>query len=158
MKYLPASTQLRQDTLNEIRNTRTRAKTIHTYRAQINKIMRTLRSINPDGARVLGYSGGTKAFILFKLDITGLESLKEKRLIKSLERIERATGGTFGYTYDPQYNALPTREFRLTVKPHFTLELEVCVTAMVKADAPGCRRVKVGENVRIDAVYEIQCD
>lgn len=157
MKYQPASTQLRQDALNDAKNARLRQQCLHLHRAYLNKVMRTLRAINADGARVYAY-GGALPDVVFKLDIPMLDGFKDKRLIKALERVERAAGCQFDRTWDSSWSATPAREFRSTFRVAGRMSVEIAVTAMVKADAPTCRRVKVGEKVRVEEVFEIQCD
>lgn len=157
MKYQPASTQLRQDALNDAKNARLRQQCLHVNRVLLNRIMRTLRAINADGARVYAY-GGALPDVVFKLDIPMLDGFKDKRLIKALERVERAAGCEFDKTWDSSWSATPAREFRATFRVAGRMSVEIAVNAMVKADAPTCRRVKVGEKVRVEEVFEIQCD
>ena len=157
MKYLPASTQLRQDALNDAKNARLRQQCLHANRTYLNKVMRTLRAINADGARVYAY-GGALPDVVFKLDIPTLDGFKDKRLIKALERVERAAGCQFDRTWDSSWSATPAREFRATFRYQGRINIDICVNAMVKADAPTCRRVKVGERVHVEPVFEIQCD
>ena len=157
MKYQPASTQLRQDALNDAKNARLRQQCLHANRAYLNKVMRTLRAINADGARVYAY-GGALPDVVFKLDIPMLDGFKDKRLIKALERVERAAGCQFDRTWDSSWSATPAREFRATFRYQGRMSVDICVNAMVKADAPTCRRVQVGERVHVEPVFEIQCD
>jgi len=157
MKYQPASTQLRQDALNDAKNARLRQQCLHANRVLLNKVMRALRAISPDGARVYAY-GGALPDVVFKLDIPMLDGFKDKRLIKALERIEHAAGCQFDRTWDSSWSATPAREFRSTFRVAGRMSVEIAVTAIIKADAPTCRRVQVGEKVRVEPVYEIQCD
>lgn len=159
-KYLPASSQLRQDAIRDAKNARLRQQTIHAHKATINKIMRALRAASPDGARVYAYGGATTD-IVFKLDIYDLESFKDKQLIKALERIERASGVVFDRTWDWTHTLNPQREIRGTTRLYkgaHTLCVDIAVNAMIKDNSPGCKRVKVGERVHVEPVYEIQCE
>lgn len=158
---------LREDIKKEANNLKARNGVLAAHARTLNAIHRKLQKIvdTTPGSNYFGlyaYSCGFAHYVYFQLDIDKLESLKDDVLIKALTRIEVAAGVEFRNSWDNNYSALPSRKFtantRLVNDSGPTLNLEVSVQATVATEGPGCRRVKIGEKVRVEDVFEIQCE
>lgn len=158
---------LREDTKREIERLKARNSALACHARKLNDIHRKMRKIldttpGANNFRLFAYSCGFAHYVYFQLDIDKLESLKDDVLIKALTRIEVAADVEFRNSWDNANSALPSRKFnastRLVNDSGPTLHLEVSVQATVATEGPGCRRVKVGEKVRVEDVFEIQCE
>lgn len=158
---------LREDTKREAERLKARngvlaahARTLNAIHSKLLKVHATTPGAN--NFRLYAYSCGFAHYVYFQLDIDKLESLKDDVLIKALTRIEVAAGVEFRNSWDNNYSALPSRKFGANTslqdadKPR--LNIEVSVQATVATEGPGCRRVKIGEKVRVEDVFEIQCE
>lgn len=149
--------QLRADALRNIAYNRKAIVLVRQHAKLINKIGRTIAA-TCESPRAFTYNSGPRTYVTFKGDINGLESLKSPALVKKLARIERASGAEFNQSYDASWIDLPSRRFSTTLYIEHDLAFEIEITAVVRAGAPTCRRVKVGERTYTEGVYEIQCD
>ncbi len=158
---------LREDTKREAERLKARngvlaahARTLNAIHSKLLKVHATTPGAN--NFRLYAYSCGFAHYVYFQLDIDKLASLKDDVLIKALTRIEVAAGVEFRNSWDNNYGALPSRKFTantlLVNDSGPTLNLEVSVQATVATEGPGCRRVKIGEKVRVEDVFEIQCE
>ncbi len=158
---------LREDTKREAECLKARNGVLACHARKLNAVHRKLQKIfdttpNTDHFKMFAYSCGFAHYVCFSLDIDKLESLKDDVLIKALTRIEVAAGVEFRNSWDNNYSALPSRKFGANTslqdvdKPR--LNIEVSVQATVATEGPGCRRVKIGEKVRVEDVFEIQCE
>lgn len=158
---------LREDTKREVERLKARNGVLACHARKLNDTHRKMRKIfdttpGANNFKLCAYSCGFSHYVYFQLDIDKLETLKDDVLIKALTRIEVAADVEFRNSWDNNYSALPSRKFTanttLVNDSGPTLNIEVTVQATVATEGPGCRRVKVGEKLRVEDVYEIQCE
>ena len=93
--------------------------------------------------------------VRFGVSLHQLDSLKDKRLMRVLEKFADWEGASQDYTYGNQ----PNRDFYFTHQTPFGIRIKVAVYAYVKTDSPLCRVVVKGVTTKVveEEIREIVC-
>lgn len=154
----------RAELANATHELRRKIKAVQSSRPLINRIGRNLQKIADEceGEFLSPFCWGGIAGLVevnLRLTLRNLDGMKDPRLLKALELVEKKTGMVFDQTRDltDAWRTDFGRNFiaRLTL-PDLLILVEVSAT--VKSDSPTCR--KVVKAVRLQEVneYEIVCD
>lgn len=93
--------------------------------------------------------------VRFGVSLRDLDSFKDKKLTRLLEKFADWESSTQDYTYANQ----PNRDFIFTHQTSFGIRIKVAIYGYVKSDSPLCRVVVKGVTTRVveEEVREIVC-
>jgi DUF4097 and DUF4098 domain-containing protein YvlB len=94
--------------------------------------------------------------IRMSLSLRNLDSFKDEKLTRLLEKFADWEAVSTDYTYDNQ----PNRDFIFTHQTPFGIRIKVSIYAYVKSDSPLCRVVVKGTTTRVveEEIREIVCE
>jgi hypothetical protein len=141
-----------------------------SLRAEVKKykeLDNTLRSLSPDIKQVYEmFPPSLRQRVLVSADVWGsilrmsmslrdLDSFKDKKLTRLLEKFADWDAATSDSTYDK-----PNRDFYFTHKHPSGLTFRIAIYAYVKSDSPTCRIVVTGTRQRVveEEIREIVCE
>lgn len=164
-----ATKNMLADSADTIKQERLKGAALRKYRKTINATASAVAAVT-DAEHLFVWS----TFYIYsdRLEVTisgqvnELDSLKDQRLLDTLDAIERKTSVQFTSSKDDLFYAAPTREFSTTLTytpptPYSNktkLLITIKVIASVRSDSESCRRVQTGVETVERPVYTIQCD
>ena len=164
-----ATKNMLTESADSIKRERLKAAALREYRKTINATASAVAAVTEAEHLFVWstfYPYSDRLEVTISGQVNELDSLKDQRLLDTLDAIERKTSVQFKDSKDDLFYAAPTREFSATLTytpptPYSNktkLLLTIKVIASVRSDSESCRRVQTGVEMRETPVYAIQCD